>query len=103
MASRPNSVKIGPVIYTILWDRVLTDDCWGETDPRTLEIRITGGLEPSQQKKTLLHEIMHGCAGESTGKMEPKITSHQMIYALEAPLFGVFQENPDLVKWLSAT
>lgn len=71
MPSKHLKVKFGGVpfkiVHTPSWKDVPHDaramrSVWGETSFAECSIRIDGSAMPEQQRRTLMHEILHGVA-----------------------------------------
>ena len=58
------------------------------------------GMAPGFKRQTMIHEILHQVFTDSGAQIE-KDTEEQICRALEAGLYGVLRDNPDLVAWLT--
>jgi len=96
--ARPELVRILGREFTI--DYELDDPAsFGQCDYATNSIEIMDGQPPVEERDTVLHEIMHGIwhlmdIGHS--RIEETV-----VRKMATGLTQVFQDNPDLMKYLS--
>lgn len=109
MASRPKpptTVEIGPHTYTFEYSSPVREGeefLDGRIDYKDQVITIDSKLKPSMMKQTVLHEVLHGVFFNTAVYPFPdrkKLTEHDAIHHVEAGLFQVIRNNPDLMKWL---
>lgn len=100
MPSGINKVKVGYVTYPVKWSSEVIDDdgnkLYGHVRflPQE-EITVWKGASSLRQQESLLHEIIHVV----DNNLELGLRERQ-VKLLSEGLFGVFKDNPGLVKWL---
>ena len=111
----PSKVKIGPQTYKIEYrdpakDGMLNDGNHGYTLDGGNLIVVSKTIDISKQRITVLHEILHACKfvfeGYALSKKEtadPEDLEHFYISIYENSLIMIFQDNPELIEWLSET
>lgn len=95
----PASVRLGPHRWTIRRGAIDAD---GELYGRTLERELTILLAPtvpSQERDTLLHELLHACWAQ-TGLDFEDDEQERVVGALAPWLLGALRDNPRLVAFL---
>lgn len=100
--ARPEKLKLGNHDYTIEWGYI-PFDCeflYGRTNPRLTLMEINDGVAKSQQRDTLLHEILHAVITETHLTFDGN-AEEEIIRVVTPLLLGVLRENPGVVKWLS--
>lgn len=95
---RPTIVRILGRDYSI--DYELDNGDLGSCDTNANEIEIMEGLPPVEERDTVLHEILHG-VWALMGIDYPKI-EETIVNRLATGLTQVFQDNPELMKYLSS-
>jgi hypothetical protein len=107
-----SSVKIGPQTFRVEFrlssdDGMLNDDTYGYTLDQGNLIVIAGDISEDKQRVTLLHEVLHAARMVFEGATTPKDKAehseweHHFIGIYENALLMIFQDNPDLIGWLS--
>lgn len=115
---RPESVRIGQVIYRITsdpddWMKVehstQTKGYYGHTRNTEAVILINPEAAPSVAKLTLWHEIFHAMFEAAMGApdwdalgKDKSAREEEVIRRLEAPTLNVLADNPELVAYLTA-
>ena len=125
MAKRPSKIKVGPHTYKIYyskkkWARFYpkkkNKEGYGGVVGRFLlraSVILVNGWEQSlsQQKDTLLHEILHACFALTVfdnspisfdGAEKSEIEEYAVLI-LTPTLLQVLQDNPELVEWLTSS
>jgi hypothetical protein len=103
---RPDSVKVGPYVYELSWDKNLTDlGAGGMTNPDNQIIGVDPTLGGGMQRSTLVHEILHAIWKQTPLHMDyadedKDSDGEKIIRTLEPLVFQVILENPEVVKWL---
>jgi hypothetical protein len=106
---RPDYVDIGPMRYRIHADRTKIDRERVDARESGMAAQITYSAgrivlddthRMTYQKRSLLHEIMHGCL-ESVGfDQASKVSAETLIDHLDGTLLDVLQRNPQVTNWL---
>lgn len=97
----PSSVKVGPLVWKILYKRGLKDAV-GETHLRRQVICIEKGVPDSSIKVTLLHEIFHAIAWTYGFHPDKKDLEESVVSLFSAAILGVFQDNPEVLAYLTS-
>lgn len=100
----PARVRVGPHVYRVKVAKPsgLDHDAYGVTDIGRSTITLAPGLSDSQQRDTLLHEVLHavldgtGWAHRLGAKRE-----EQLVRALAPALLAVLRDNREAIKWLT--
>jgi hypothetical protein len=123
VSPRPETVKVGPLLYWVQWDSDLVkarsegrtgpDEEWAAfSDHERLVIGINPGHGPGAQRQSLLHEVLHcclrmaGCWPDQYATVWVKAREvgpgpeEMTVSALAAPMVQVLGENPHLLAWL---
>jgi len=88
-----DKIKICGEEYKIqLGDEIREDGFLGKIYLAKNLIIISKELSEDQQKKVLLHEIMHACFCNS-GLQHAQLTEELVVDALSSQLFGVLKDN----------
>lgn len=100
----PDSVKIGPFLYTVKVESVasLEPAQLGCTDVARTTITVLGGMSASQERATVLHECLHALLS-LTGwdhRLGDPDCEH-LVRALEPALLAFLIDNPKVVRWLT--
>jgi hypothetical protein len=125
MSPRPETVKVGPLLYRVLWD---ADEIKRHSDARAEEggewaafsnhEDLVIGINPAHhlhaQRHSLVHELLHCCLrlggvwpdayarlwtrGKEYG---PGVEEHT-VSGMAGPLLGVLMDNPHVTEWLTA-
>ena len=114
-AGCPSTIRIGSADFTVHANReeILgpdqdTGDSVGMTFSATHQIWLD---IPAQSavgiKLTLVHEILHACIGEAGAReflptLKPKHSEEAYVSVLSSPLFGVLNDNPKLLTYLTS-
>jgi predicted SprT family Zn-dependent metalloprotease len=96
----PKSIRIAGREWSFERRRkVDSEHSLGETNFDTATIAVKLGLKPFDLKDTVLHEtchaILHGHSRVRTVEEE-----EWYVNTLSTALIGVFQDNPELARWL---
>ena len=76
-------------------------DLAGYWDSNKGIINVAPGQDAFNSKDTLLHEIMHAILSQQ-GSMHPYKLEESFVRPLATGLMAVFQDNPQVAKWLVA-
>jgi hypothetical protein len=89
----PDAIKIGGLTYTCRYPNDITRDRnhMGESNASALWIDVDSTLPLQQRESTLLHEII-----EQVGYIYELGLEHRQIMSLEAALYQVLQDNPNV-------
>lgn len=99
----PTRVQIGPHAYAITLDDELAGDDFGRTDVKRLRIHVGTGQAPSQERDTVLHEVLHAALSTSGASNDLEYDDEErLVSTLTATLLGVLRINPGLVAYLTA-
>jgi hypothetical protein len=114
----PKRIKFGAKSYKVHWsaedwvsrpEDKREDSCWGITDHQKLGIWISPELHPTNQRETLLHEILHvlhACSGgdvvsDVLPKHEHANEAEEFIVSrLEALLMAFLVDNPAVLAFI---
>lgn len=125
--TRPDSVRLGTLIYRVIADpdkiREVSDEQdidpqaeWAAySDHDALVIAINGTQPAANQKRDLLHEVLHCClrysgvepnayariVARAKGRHGGYTVEEFMVAATAAPLLAVLVDNPHLTAWLT--
>lgn len=115
MPKLPKTVKMGASVYSITnteeaWkERVggghVSHEVWGETDHANTQIHIKPGQSSSQERHTVLHELLHMiyfCAIDPDALAAVSDKEEYTVNILEPWLLVVLRENPDMIEYLLA-
>lgn len=99
--ARPTSVKVSNHNYVIAWGVIPSegDFLYGRTHPRLTLIQINDEVAKSQQRDTLLHELLHATINETHLAFSAEL-EEEVIRVVTPILLGIVRENPKVVKWL---
>ena len=94
-----DNVKIGPLVYKVVFDGNLT----GEEGPPIFGAIVISkstifveDLADDQWKRiTLLHEIIHAMLDQAGQEQNENV-----INALAHGVYGLLKDNPDLIEWI---
>lgn len=93
---RPKGFRLFGKAWTVKYvERVDDQDNWGECKEENAAIRIKEGMDPQQERCTLLHECIHAIE-ESLGLD----LTEKTVLALEAGLYDLLISNPQLFSYL---
>lgn len=96
-SNRITQVRIFGRNYTIEWPLEIDGGAHlGMADRHHLKIMVKQGQLPIEEADTFLHEILHSI----DYVMDIKLSEHA-IRAMATGIIGVFQDNPDLVKYFA--
>lgn len=103
----PKTIKVGPHPYRVITGnrahRILGSDKLGETDVAAQELRVGPGQASTQERDSLLHEVLHACWDQTSlraGAGGDRSDEEAAVSALAPLLLGVMRDNPDFVRWL---
>jgi hypothetical protein len=103
---RPTSVVIGGLNWRISFqDSHIAHPhgtAMGTTDPEAQEIIVSTMQHDDQQRRVLLHEMLHACyhvAGHRDAD-ELSLSEEMAISRVETSLFVALRDNPEVIKWL---
>lgn len=100
--ARPQTVKVSNHDYLIAWGEIQTDTnefLYGRTVPRLTVIQINDQVAKSQQRDTLLHELLHAAINETHLKFGED-AEEEVIRVMTPLLLQIIRENPKVVRWL---
>lgn len=99
MVQMPQTVKIGPHVYSIVRKSKSELSDHGECDYNTLQISIRKRLRLSKTQEVLLHELLHGCGypNLTAGTFEEE----KFVDGISPNLLQVLKDNPDLLAYLT--
>jgi hypothetical protein len=100
MTGMPNSVKVGPHVYTIVRKSGADINFNGMCDFDTLQIWVKKRLRKSKAQEILLHEVLHACTHPSLNGNK-KYQDEDFVDGVAPTLLQVMQENPDLLTYLT--
>jgi len=93
----PSKVKIGGLVYDVLFESKLFDAdntrLYGQIDYNMLTIKLEKDYCKQKQEVTLWHEIVHGIAVEYGVELE-----EEDIDRIAGGIYQVIKDNPDLVN-----
>jgi hypothetical protein len=104
---RPETVKVGPYTYEIVWDDRLgpVSSAMGATNEQLVKLFIDPTNDEQAVRETLVHEVLHAIwkqtsllvrfpdgAGDSDGET--------IIQDLAPRIFALLLENREVVKWI---
>ena len=105
----PALLDIAGTPYEVRWDeasinramRDASEHLSGSTDTQQQKILVNPDLGPMQQRRTLLHEVLHA-VWECSGLHAAVDGSNEepVIRGLEAPLLETLRRNPKLIAYL---
>lgn len=102
----PKKVKIGPFKYKISWnpDKLELENTIGECGVTSHLIVVDPNYPLPTVQETLMHEIVHACLGTFRIQFHNDWDEidEQVSALLGVMLFGVLQDNPKVVKFLTA-
>ena len=94
-----NSVKIGPMVYTVsVVERLEGDDGHkidGHIIYNTLSVALDAALAPQMARQVLWHEILHGILNQS-GLPDIGDKEEAIIDVLAYGIIGALDDNPEL-------
>jgi hypothetical protein len=99
----PRRVRIGPHWWRIERGSIPGDpNAYGLTLERALRILIAGDCHRSQDRETLLHELLHAAWTNTALDQDHDAEAQERIVASLAPwLLGTLRDNPALVGYLT--
>ena len=96
LVAAPNEVEIlGKTWRLELVEPTLETGKLGEMKQGACLMRTVTGLDPQQERDTVLHEIIHAVFSEIGYS-----PNEEVVQALTAALYGVLLKNPRLVEYL---
>lgn len=104
----PSKVKIGHHIYNLsrakeVWIHTgptTKQGCYGIHDYTEQNIAIKNGLQPSVEKNTVIHELLHALLYQCHFDFEKGITEEELVSRLSPVLTTLLIDNPKLVNYL---
>lgn len=100
---RPYRIKIGPHRYKVIGDakaeRHLDHDRLAECDTARAEIRVRPGQAPTQERDSVLHEVLHACWDQTA--LRDHDIEEQVVSSLAPILLGVIRDNAEFMRWLA--
>lgn len=106
----PGTVQVGPHVYTIVVDRKRAIDAsvtYGFTHPDWSEIILGPDQCLSQQRDTVLHELLHALLalvgvnkGGDRALLPEEDDEERLVTALSPLLLDTLRRNPDLTAFL---
>lgn len=104
----PTEIKVGPLAYSVTADslsQILAEhssrsSLHGQCDNKALSIMLAPDQAPMAMKSTLVHEVLHAVISTAGFDIEYE-AEERLIRVLEAPLFQLIRDNPELIAWLS--
>jgi hypothetical protein len=107
MSKLPETVQVGPFIYSVKVDRQVMAivDGSGQWGGDSLEIWMSDAPHPVRVKETLLHESLHALwhlvgLNEPYPQEEKDSPGEDIINRLAPALLSLLRDNPELVEWL---
>ena len=92
----PKEVEIiGKTWRLVFVKPVFSDNKLGESRQAECLINITTGMDPQQERDTVLHELLHAVCSELG-----YYPTEAVIQSTAAALYGVLVKNPRLVDYL---
>ena len=102
--TKPKTLKIDGQTVAVEWDMALGRFAQGYPlggDYKKNRIRIAKGMTRSQVRKTLLHELMHHLWERADLHSVLSVKTEELVIdSLDAWMFTVLNENPDLRDFL---
>lgn len=97
--TRPDSIRVLGRDYSVTYE--LDNGNFGACDTMQNEIEVREGLPPSEERDTVLHEVMHAIwATMDIG--HHKIEEH-VVRKMATGLALVLQENPEFAQYLASS
>lgn len=98
----PDRLRVGPHVWRVRRRALDADgELYGRTEEQRLLITIAPGRAPSQERDTLLHELLHAlwshCALDQDDDEQERI-----VRSLAPWLLAALRDNPQLVAFLLA-
>lgn len=96
---RPKRITVGPVVYDIDWD--YAGEHAGETDNLAQTIGIHYELKATNQRRVLMHEILHAIAwvyGAPCGGDDPE---ESLVTSWATGILMLWRDNPKLAAFLA--
>lgn len=100
--AKPKTVKVSNHDYLIAWGPIPEVDgtfFYGRTHPKLTLIQINDEVAKSQQRDTLLHELLHAAINETHLSFSTE-AEEEVIRVVTPLLLGILRENPKVVRWL---
>lgn len=102
---RPTRVRIAGREWRIRWrdqkKMVAKDSAFGLTHFDCGAIDIATQMSAFDTKDTVLHELMHAILAQQGHTSYGNEAEEAFVRPLAAGLIGVFQDNPELARWLT--
>jgi len=108
--SRPKRVHVEGETVDIVWKAPLkrfrdgypkAAEYIAETANTRAHIEIAPGQTHDDERRSLLHEILHDCAARGGARSQMKLRDEEyIITTIEPWLYLLLQQNPALVAWL---
>lgn len=81
---------------------VAKDEAYGLTHFDRGAIDIASQMSAFDTRDTVLHELMHAILAQQGHTSYGNATEEAFVRPLAAGLVGIFQDNPEFAKWLTA-
>ncbi len=127
MTTRPTNIRLGPITYRVITDvdQIREVSAAQDIDPGSewtaysdhdaLVIAINGNQPATNQKRDLIHEVLHCClrysgvepnayariVARAKDKHGGYTVEEFMVAATSAPLLAVLVDNPLFTSWLT--
>jgi hypothetical protein len=101
MTNRPNSIKVGGLLYTVEWrdgSWCAGTSHWGECNFVEQVIRINGDMLPDHIASTFLHEVTHAVLSHF-GECDTKNDDESICTIIGNGLSMVWRDNPKVFDW----
>ena len=96
LVAPPKEVEIiGKTWRLVFVKPVLAENKLGESRQGECLINIATGMDPQQERDTVLHEVIHSVSSELG-----HYPTEAVIQSMSAALYGVLLKNPRLVDYL---
>lgn len=107
--SLPDSVKVGPHIYTVESSEAAVDrvchkhqrELDGCADHQYQLITISPNGADSYRKDVFLHEVLHAVITATAMEFEQEDGEERLVGAMSTMLLQVIRDNPEVIRWLS--
>lgn len=106
-------IRLGPHVYRVVRDKTAIDlkatehnerRLYGLCEPTAGLVHIDPTLTDSQQRETVLHELLHACFSVAGMDELMSGTKEERVVRQVAPwLLLLLQSNPKLVRYLTET
>lgn len=105
----PTAIRVGPLVYEVSADslaHLLVEHAagkalLGETNHQALTIMVSPNMAPLATQSTLLHEVLHAVIATAAFPIDSD-DEERLVRVLEAPLFALIRDNPELLAYLAS-